>query len=199
MSYEQLNGYIDLAKLLSKTDKKNCTIKIHTAAQPAFDFFHNQAHLFDKTLFNKATLDELNKDSTLHAIRIDNNEIALFSGFEYISFNLTSLDLKQHTIIVFSNLGDEEISQQAWRSVLRTIISSVSSQSIEELRRNLNDTVPSYYIKSIFNKNILSQKKLALLTSSSRDTLAKQYQREKRSHKKSSSIFQQLIQEDGSE
>ena len=196
MSYKQLNGYIDLAKLLSITDKKNHIASIHTAAQPAFDFFHNQTHLFDKTLFNKETFDELNKDSTLHAIQINSNEIAIFSGFEHISFNLTSIDLKQHTIIVFTDLVDEVISQQAWRSVLRTIISSVSAQYTEELRRNLNDAVPSYYIKSIFNKNILSQKKLAQLTSSSRDTLAKQYQREKRSQTKPLSIFQQLIQED---
>ena len=196
MYYKQSNEYIALTKLLSTIDKKNCTVTIHTAAQPAFDFFHNQAHFFDKTLFNKTTLDELSKNSTLHAIQINNNEIAIFSGFEHISFNLTSLDLKQHTIIVFTDLEDEVISQQAWRSVLRTVISSVSSQSIEELRRNLNDAVPSDYIKSIFNKNILSQKKLAQLTSSSRDTLAKQYQREKRSQTKPLSIFQQLIQED---
>ncbi len=87
---------------------------MHPSAKPAFDFFFNHMHLFFKSRLNTSTLQILNQNQIFYGIKTQENEVALFSGYEFIGFDLANIDVTQHNVIIMPSLTDEEITLQAW-------------------------------------------------------------------------------------
>ncbi|WP_238091770.1 hypothetical protein [Photobacterium leiognathi] len=179
-------------KLLTIKKKLNSSVVIHNDAKLAFNFFFNQIYLSDKSLDGLYKLQLTHNHQTLYGIYTENNEIALFSGYEFISFNLSNLDLKKYVVIIYDSIKDEEVAKQAWASALTAIIPTVPTKHLEQFRRALNNSMPSNYIRYFFGKNIISQDTWAKFNSVSRYTLAKQNQKANKLITSQISIFEQL-------
>ncbi|MGR5144355.1 hypothetical protein ACQKPX_22120 [Photobacterium sp. DNB23_23_1] len=188
-----------MAKIISERDKKKLSISVHPAAKAAFDFFNNQAFLFDKTLFTIDALRTLNQYSTLHAVEQERRKVLLFSGFEYFGFDLSNTDFNKCTIIAHRDLTDNDIQLHAWTNITRTLLSSLQPQQIESFRRYFNQSAPNGIVQVLSNRNKISQPQLAKWTSLSRSGLARQKSRESESNncepQSQPSIFEKLIRE----
>ncbi|MFC5081007.1 hypothetical protein VTH8203_02805 [Vibrio thalassae] len=187
-----------MSHLLSNRSKNRLEFSIHSAALPAFSFFHSRQFWVDKAVMQQSSLDEINVGLTLQAVRISNNKIAIISGFESFSFSLTTLKLVDCEVLIHDEMSDVEVEKRAWLAVLRTMLSSIDNKSAEDFRRALNQQVPNTIIKSLFDKNKLSQKQLSVMTHSSRSSLAQQNAKAQTLQTPSSeepSIFEQLLRE----
>ncbi|EAS63290.1 hypothetical protein VAS14_15952 [Vibrio angustum S14] len=182
-------------KLLSLKELKRCTFILHPNAKPAFDFFFNHTHLFCRSRLNASTLQVLNQNQTFYGIRTQENEIALFSGYEFIGFDLANIEFTQHNVIIFSSLTDEEIIQQAWVAALYVVLTSPPTKHLEELRRVINNLVPTDYINLVFKKIKISQRTWSEFNGVSRDGLAKQSQSTNKPTDLQISIFERLENE----
>ena len=168
---------------------------MHPNAKPAFDFFFNHMHLFCRSRLNASTLQVLNQNQTFYGIRTQENEIALFSGYEFIGFDLANIEFTQHNVIIFSSLTDEEIIQQAWVAALYVVLTSPPTKHLEELRRVINNLVPTDYINLVFKKIKISQRTWSEFNGVSRDGLAKQSQSTNKPTELQISIFERLENE----
>ncbi|MCG9626554.1 hypothetical protein L1D34_17120 [Vibrio mediterranei] len=187
-----------MSHILSNRSKNRLEFSIHSAALPAFSFFHSRQFWVDKAVMQQSSLDEINVGLTLQAVRISNNKIAIISGFESFSFSLTTLKLVDCEVLIHDEMSDVEVEKRAWLAVLRTMLSSIDNKSAEDFRRALNQQVPNTIIKSLFDKNKLSQKQLSVMTHSSRSSLAQQNAKAQTLQTPSSeepSIFEQLLRE----
>ncbi len=187
-----------MSHILSNRSKNRLEFSIHRAALPAFSFFHSRQFWMDKTAMQHSSLDEINLGLTLQAVRISENKIAIVSGFESFSFSLTTLKLVDCEVLIHDELSDVEIEKRSWLSVLRTMLSSIDNKSAEDFRRALNQQAPNTIIKSLFDKNKLSQKQLSIMTHSSRSSLAQQNaksQIQETPLDEEPSIFELLLQE----
>ncbi|MGR5064067.1 hypothetical protein [Photobacterium sp. DNB22_13_2] len=188
-----------MAKIIPDRDKEKLSISVHPAAKAAFDFFNNQAFLFDKTLFTIGVLRTLNQYSTLHAVELERGKVLLFSGFEYFGFDLSNIDTNKSTIIAHRDLTDDDIQLHAWVNVTRTLLSSLQPQQIESFRRSFNQTAPNDLVQILSDRNKISQPQLAKWTSLSRSGLARQKSRGSESNncepQSQPSIFERLLRE----
>lgn len=185
-----------MSHILSNRSKNRLEFSIHSAALPAFSFFHSRQFWVDKAVMQQSSLDEINVGLTLQAVRISNNKIAIISGFESFSFSLTTLKLVDCEVLVHDEMSDVEVEKRAWLAVLRAMLSSIDNKSAEDFRRALNQQAPNTIIKSLFDKNKLSQKQLSGMTHSSRSSLAQQNAKAQTLQTPSSeepSIFEQLL------
>jgi hypothetical protein len=187
-----------MSHILSSRSKSRLEFSIHRAALPAFSFFHSRQFWVDKTAMQHSSLDEINLGLTLQAVRISNNKIAIISGFESFSFSLTTLKLVDCEVLIHDEMSDVEVEKKAWLAVLRAMLSSIDNKSAEDFRRALNKQAPNTIIKSLFDKNKLSQKQLSAITHSSRSSLAQQNakaQLQETPSNEEPSIFERLLQE----
>ncbi|WP_299018090.1 hypothetical protein [uncultured Photobacterium sp.] len=188
-----------MAKIIPDRDKKKLSISVHPAAKSAFDFFNNQAFLFDKTLFTIDVLRTLNQYSTLHAVEQERGKVLLFSGFEYFGFDLSNTNFEKCIIIAHRDITDDDIQLRVWVNVTRTLLSSLQPQQIESFRRHFNQFAPNELVQLLSSKNKISQPQLARWTSLSRSGLARQKSRESDTNncepQSPPSIFDMLIKE----
>ncbi|MGR5220252.1 hypothetical protein ACPV4B_08440 [Vibrio parahaemolyticus] len=187
-----------MSHILSNRSKNRLEFSIHSAALPAFSFFHSRQFWVDKAVMEQSSLDEINVGLTLQAVRISKNKIAITSGFESFSFSLTTLKLVDCEVLIHDEMSDVEVEKRAWLAVLRTMLSSIDNKSAEDFRRALNQQAPNTIIKSLFDKNKLSQKQLSAITHSSRSSLAQQNakaQLHETPPDEEPSIFEQLLRE----
>ncbi|MCL9774040.1 hypothetical protein [Vibrio methylphosphonaticus] len=187
-----------MSHILSNRSKNRLEFSIHSAALPAFSFFHSRQFWVDKAALQQSSLEEINVGLMLQAVRISNNKIAIISGFESLSFSLTTLNLVECDVIVHDDMSDIDIEKRAWLAVLRTMLSSIDNKSAEDFRRVLNQQAPNTIIKSLFDKNKLTQKQLSVMTHSSRSSLAQQNakaQTQEIPPEEEPSIFERLLQE----
>ncbi|WP_419206690.1 hypothetical protein [Photobacterium leiognathi] len=181
-----------MKKLLSLKELKRCTFSVHPNAKPAFDFFFNHTHLFCRSRLNTSTLQVLNQNQAFYGIKKQEDEIALFSGYEFIGFDLANIDVTQHNVIIMPSLTDEEITLQAWIATLRVVLTSAPTEHLEKFRRALNDSVPSCCIRYLFEQKSITQKLWSEINAVSRDTLAKQNQKMNKTTEPQISIFERL-------
>ncbi|WP_305462724.1 hypothetical protein [Photobacterium leiognathi] len=181
-----------MKKLLSLKELKRCTFSVHSNAKPAFDFFFSHTHLFCRSRLKASTLQRLHHNLTLYGMKIQENEIALFSGYEFIGFDLANINLTQHNVIILPSLTDEEITLQAWIATLRVVLTSAPTEHLEKFRRALNDSVPSCCIRYLFEQKSITQKVWSEVNAVSRDTLAKQNQKMNKTTEPQISIFERL-------
>ncbi|NOH98125.1 hypothetical protein [Vibrio sp. 99-70-13A1] len=184
--------------ILSVHRKKRLEFFIHTAALPAFSFFHSREFWVDKTEIGLAQLESLSLGLSLQAVRGSGNRIEIISGFEYLSFSLTTLNFVDCEVLIHDNMSDEDIRKRSWLAVIRTMLSSLDSKSAEDFRRTLNRQAPKQILKALFCKSMLSQTKLSGLTHTSRSALAQQNTKSHQPQQSPSvtlSIFEQLVME----
>ncbi|WP_258180425.1 hypothetical protein [Photobacterium kishitanii] len=134
----------------------------------------------------------LNQNQTFYGIKTQENEIALFSGYEFISFDLANINLTQHNVIILSSLTDEEVTQQAWITTLYVALNSPPTEHLEEFRRVLNDSVPPCYIRHLFSQKSITQKVWSEINAVSRAALAKQNQKPNKPTEPQISISERL-------
>lgn len=186
-------------KILSARNKKKLSIELHPCATEAYQFFHAQRFLFHKTELGSHVLDELQKGQFFSVVQASSSLCYLFSGFEIHGFSIHEFDMKNHQIVIYDDLTEEQIELLAWVGVLRTLFSSIQGGSIETLRQSINKQVPKPILNSIFSKKILTQNFIAKCTPYSTAGLKKQ--NKKRAAPSSEpdikplSIFEQLTRE----
>lgn len=187
-----------MSHVLSSRSKNRLEFSIHSAALPAFSFFHSRQFWVDKTAMTQSSLGEINVGLTLQAVRVSSKKIAIISGFESFSFSLTTLTLADCDVLMQDGMSDADIEKHSWLAVLRSVLSSVDNKSAEGFRRALNQHAPKSIIKSMFDKNKLSQTKLSEITHSSRSSLAQQNaktQIQESTPDEEPSIFEKLLKE----
>ncbi|MGO2508504.1 hypothetical protein [Vibrio hibernica] len=163
-----------MSVILSRNKKKNLSVKVHPMAQDAFDFFHSLQFRFDKIELGTTPLEAISSTQVFRATYASVGEIQLISGFEFTGFSINTFNPIDSLIITENNLTPNEISDIAWRSVLRVLLSSIDSQSLESIREKLNLQVPSPLMSSLFQSEYLTQKKLSAITHLSVSGLKKQ-------------------------
>ncbi|MDV7106085.1 hypothetical protein R3X26_16930 [Vibrio sp. TH_r3] len=167
-----------MAKLLSRRITNSCELRVHTHAKSAFEFYHSQTFLFQLDEFDAQIVAEMDQLTTLHVTRFK-DELLLFSGFEFCTFDMSTTDLANYLVIEHDELSDSDIERASWNSVMKSVLSSVDSLQLETLRRAINEDMPEYLRRNYFDAKKLSQTKIANHTHSSRPRLAKQYKKEK--------------------
>lgn len=188
-----------MAKLLSKRIKNISAFRVHPHAKSAFEFYHSQTFLFKLDEFDAQIIAKMDQLTTLHVTRFK-DELLLFSGFEFCTFDLSTTDLANYLVIEHDELSDSDIERASWNSAMKSVLSSVDSLQLETLRRTINEDIPEYLRRDYFDAKKLSQTKIANHTHSSRPRLAKQYKKEKKKKTKQStgtstdtSFFDELI------
>lgn len=154
--------------------KKNLSIELHHRASDAYDFFHSQSFLFDKTKMSSETLSSLQNGQFFSVVHQLDDTALLFSGFEILGFSINQFDMSEHNIIAHDDLNDSEIEIAAWTGVIRTLLSSIQDSQLEIFRKSFNESAPESIIKKLFSAKKLTQNKLAKYTSLSVSGLKKQ-------------------------
>jgi hypothetical protein len=168
-----------MKKILNRLNFKNIDLIIHPAAMPAFDFYNRTKLLFrsgfNKEIFNKS----LFESDLIFNVTSSNKQIKIITGFDFPYFDIEKIDLSNHTIISFDeSLSDIEIECFSWKSLLTNILkSSIDSKSLSELRTLSNSYIPKNVLSDVLGKKCLTQEDIAIITSRSRTTIAKQDQK----------------------
>ncbi|HII4387157.1 TPA: hypothetical protein ACY4QB_004268, partial [Vibrio parahaemolyticus] len=164
----------EVATLLAKSKKKNLSTRVHPEALDAFNFFHSMVFKFDKVQVGLEAINAIQCDQIYRAVLSKPDQLELISGFEFFSFSLQHFNLDDAVILVESDLQSRQISDLAWRSVLRVLLSSVENQSLEIMRQHINIHTPSHLLSDYFGTDHLTQKQFAELTNMSVSGLKKQ-------------------------
>ncbi|PMG50698.1 hypothetical protein [Shewanella sp. 10N.286.52.B9] len=187
-----------MVSLLSpKEARKIKSIKIHPAANSAFEFVKSLEFLFSdairKDLFN---VDILNEGAILRGIVIE-TELHIFSGFESRIFDLNNLNRATATILIHKDITKSEIELFAWKAVISNcLLNSVSSEYLDLIHTNINERIPSSVSNILYFKSHLSEVLLADMTGKTKDTIAKQKSRHNQPQQGNPiSIFEQVIEE----
>jgi hypothetical protein len=164
-----------MARFLATSGRKNLSVEIHSAAKPAYDFFHSQSMRFDKIELGRKCVDQLCSSNIYLATSPSKNKLLLVSGFEIIGFSLVHLNLNELTIVINNDLTDDDIEARAWCAALRTMLSSVNCHQLEPLRKQLNHSIISPGLMTkIFKSTGLTQEQLSRISGLSVSGLKKQ-------------------------
>lgn len=163
-----------MARVLSQRKKKNLSVNIHPSALPAFEFYQEQSFLFDPNILSPSALSLMNKHQIFQGTHPSEKQYFIFSGFTTLNFSLNTFNIKDATVLTYSNLSDSEIKEIAWLSVCRTFLSSLQNKRLEIFRIALNQSVPKDVIHSLFNSSPLTQSLLSEHTHLSISGLKKQ-------------------------
>lgn len=188
-----------LTKFLSARKKKNLSVHVHPRANSAYEFFHSQAFLFDKTAFGSGTIEALHYGQFFSATHPSPTKCYLFSGFEIPGFSIHQFEVNKHNVIIFDELSDDDIELSAWAGVFRVLLSSTQPSQLEPLRKAINTTAPKIIIEKLFSCKKITQQFLANCTYLTVSGLKKQKPpssispRLPTQPKGSLSIFEQLV------
>lgn len=190
-----------MIRLLSQKYKQNLSFLIHPTAQNAFNFYQSLSHQFDPDQLDSEHYQAFfQQGQCLHAIRNNTSEFYLFSGFEHRFFDLGQTNFSHSNILIYpSGIDCNNIEILAWRGVLTNVFSSVRSDSLGMLYEQINELLPQKLMSRLFGKNYLSEPMLAIISSTTRSTIAKQRKRLNKTKMQQSAqisaptIFEQLI------
>jgi len=166
--------------ILAKKKSKKYQFLIHPRAQDAYDFYLSITKRFKTSRLGDDLITSLFVENrTYHATQIG-QDIYIFSGFELLHTDLKKIDLVHSTILIYNkkNLSEkkpDEITKDAWVSVLQSLFSSVDcSVAFAELHIHINKKIPRVVMKDLFSNSKLSEEKLANYVGSGRSLVAKQ-------------------------
>ncbi len=163
-----------MLKLLAQRAKKNLVVTIHPLAENAYQFFRSQSFIVDKTKLGFSTIDSLLDGHLFSATQPGKEQCQLIGGFDVIGFSLHHINFERHNILVYEKMSDVEIERFAWRSVLRSLLSSIDTHQLEPIRTSLNNQAPRHIIQELFSANSLTQAQLAHIANISVSGLKKQ-------------------------
>lgn len=191
-----------MANLLAKSKKKNLSTRVHPEALDAFNFFHSMVFKFDNVQVGLEAINAIGCDQIYRAILSEPDQLELITGFEFFSFSLQHFNVHDAMILIERDLQSSQISDLAWRCVLRVLLSSVDNHSLEMMRQQINIHTPSHLLNDCFGATQLTQKRLAELTNMSVSGLKKQSNYTPRPDQKPSvkpALFEQMRERFGSE
>ncbi|PNH88240.1 hypothetical protein C1M56_10495 [Vibrio diazotrophicus] len=163
-----------MPKLLTLRTKKNLVITIHPLAENAYQFFRSQSFLFDKTKLSFSTIESLLEGHIFSATQPKKDQCLLIGGFDVIGFSLSNINFERHDLLIYEKMTDADIERFAWKSVLRTFLTSIDSHRLESIRVSLNDHAPAHIIQEVFSAKLLTQAQLANVANLSVSGLKKQ-------------------------
>lgn len=187
-----------MIRLLSKKDMQGASFSIHPLAKPAFQFYQQLNHQFDPTQFNSGhNLTHLLSSQALLTIKINQHDYQIFSGFEHHFFDINQVSSSRSNVLIYpSDFNTDEIEEIAWVGVMRSVFSSIRSDSLGQLYTQINENISAQLMLQLFGKSHLSELKLANISCTTRSTISKQKERINLSVPEptsSISIFEQLV------
>lgn len=187
-----------MTRLLSIKKLQKAYFRIHADAEKAFQFYQSMNFQFDPTLLHiNTSAPNLLGNQTLHAVELSEDSYAIFSGFEHRFFNINQANAVGVCVLVHrDDLDGNQIRELAWCGVLRSVLSSIRSDSLGHLYEQINQLAPSEVISMLFGQSHLTEELLAKVSGTSRSTIAKQRERLKHSPEPpptAPTIFEQLV------
>lgn len=167
-----------MARILTQRQKEGLKFFIHPSANTAFEFFNQCELLFDRKDLDSKTHVSLNLGLPIQGTIDSSGHLQIVSGFEFVNFSLSELNLASCEIILHNDLSEDEIRQRSWLAVIRSLLTSLDTQRLELVRRKLNTCAPQPILDAVFGKNKLSQGQLACMAHMSRGALALQYSKQ---------------------
>ncbi|MBM7072016.1 hypothetical protein JQC92_08235 [Shewanella sp. 202IG2-18] len=161
--------------------KKVMGTKIHDAAKPAYEFYHKQRHLFDKSshLFIESR-EIISASQPICVIEPEDGDFRIISGFANVFFDCCREDYSKFNVLRSpKSLTDDEVSTIAWKHVISTSLNSISQHGLHKWQTLIKKSCPADLRKQIFGASQISQSLVAELTGFSRGGIAKQFNSEK--------------------
>lgn len=193
----------NVSRSLSNKEKVGLKVKIHPLLLSAYEFINGLPKKFSKAELSQSLIADMTLSLPIFICK-DKRNMYIISGFDCICFDLTNLDYKNRTVILVSNLTEDEIIHFCWSHILDKILFTLDTQKLAELCSIMKSNMPGYIIQLLVNKSYLTKKDFSEMFGISIDTLHKQYSKQgnNKPYHKTASIFEmskRLIEESRNE